>query len=137
MSRSDFWSIAATLIVTGVAYFVGDQKTAYGCIAFGLFIALYLLLTHKKKNEPSSVSVTANPQMIASPQMTANPSVHVHLPGSEQREKPPLPDPKPRALHNLQLHSCKMAQIEESLGSRGGQNGFHLTEDQSKPNAAI
>jgi hypothetical protein len=136
MSRSDFWSIAATLIVTGVGYFVGGQKTAAVCIALGVFIVLYLLLTYKKKGDSPSVSVRANPQMIANPQMTANPSVHVHLPGSEKREKPPLPAKKPRPQHNLQLHSFRMAQIEESLG-RGGPNGFHLAENQSKPNAAI
>jgi hypothetical protein len=144
MSRSDFWSIAATLIVAGVAYFVGGQKTAYGCIALGVLIVLYLLLTHKK-SEPASASSTANAQATASPQITANPqltanpkvSTHIHLPGSERREKPPQSQPKPKPQHNLQLHSCKMVQIEESLGPHGEMGGFHITDDQSKPNAAI
>jgi hypothetical protein len=30
-----------------------------------------------------------------------------------------------------------MAQIEESLGQHGGMTGFHFTDDQSKPNAAV
>jgi hypothetical protein len=144
MSRSDFWSIAATLIVAGVAYFVGGQKTAYGCIALGVLIVLCLLLTHKK-SEPASVSsasnaqATANPQITANPQLTANPKVstHIHLPGSERREKPPQSPSKPKPQHNLQLHSCKMLQIDESVGPYGEMGGFHSTDDQSKPNAAV
>ena len=140
MSRSDFWSIAATLIVAGVAYFVGGQKTAYGCIVLGVVIILYLLLTHKKSESPSA-SITANQQVTANPKMEANPkmsqSVHLHLPRSEKQEKPPLISPKPKPKHNLQLHSCKMLQIEENLGPHGEMNGFHITDDQSKPNTAV
>ena len=53
MSRSDFWPVAVTLIVAGVSYFVGGEKSAYGCIALGAVIVLYLLFTHKK-SEPAS-----------------------------------------------------------------------------------
>jgi hypothetical protein len=144
MSRSDFWSIAATLIVAGVAYFVGGQKTAYGCIGLGVLIALYLLSTHKR-SEPTPVSSTANAQATASPQITANPqltaspkmSTHIHLPGSQRREKPSQSPPKPKPQHNLQLHSCKMLQIEDSIGPHGEMGGFHSTDDQSKPNTAV
>src|SRR5438876_498637 len=53
MSRNDFWPIAITLIVAGVSYFVGGEKSAYGCIALGAVIVLYLLFTHKK-SEPTT-----------------------------------------------------------------------------------
>jgi hypothetical protein len=53
MSRSDFWPVAVTLIVAGVSYFVGGEKSAYVCIALGVGIVLYLLFTHKK-SEPAS-----------------------------------------------------------------------------------
>jgi hypothetical protein len=138
MSRSDFWSIAATLIVAGVAYFVGGQKTAYGCIGLGVLIALYLLATHKK-NEPVPASASANAQATANPHIAVNPnmSTNLHLHLSDKQEKPPLSSPKPEPHHNLRLHSCKMLQIEESLGPHGEMGGFHSTDDQSKPNAAV
>jgi|GEM_PF-3818745 len=40
MARSDFWSIAATLIAAGIAYFIGGKWSAYGSIAVGVLIAL-------------------------------------------------------------------------------------------------
>lgn len=139
MSRSDFWSIAVTLVVAGVAYFVGGQKTAYGCIAVGVLTILYLLFTHKK-SEPTSVSVTTSPQMTANPQVVASPNVSqnvyvVHP--SEKREQPLPARPKPKPQHNLQFQSCKMACIDYSLGQYGGMAGFHFAEDQSKSNAAV
>jgi hypothetical protein len=73
MSRSDFWSIAATLIVAGVAYFVGGKISAYGCIGLGMCIALYLLATHKKERPQPSVSMTANPYQDA--KQEANPKM--------------------------------------------------------------
>jgi hypothetical protein len=144
MSRSDFWSIAATLIVTGVGYFVGGPKTAYGCIGLGVFIILYLIFTHKKNklavSTTASAQSTANPQITANPQLTANPNVsqslHLHL-SDQQKQKPPLAPSKPKPQHNLGLHSCKMVQIEENIGPHGEMNGFHSTDDQSKPNAAV
>jgi hypothetical protein len=140
MSRSDGWSIAATLIVAGIAYFIGGQRSAYGCIALGFVIALYLLSTHKKV-EPTPASASASATAQSSPQMAANPSMnqstHIHLDGSERLEGPKLPPPKPRPPHNLQLHSCRMIQIDESRGPHGEMGGFHSTDDQSKPNAAV
>src|SRR5262249_15753066 len=71
---------------------------------------------------------------------TANPSqtqnVNVNL--SPLSPLPaPLPAPKPRPQHNLRLHSCKMMKIEPSYGEGGDVQGFHPTDDQSKPNAAV
>ncbi len=61
MSRSDFWPVAITLIVAGVSYFVGGQKSAYACIAVGAVIVLALLLT-PKKSDAASVGMS-NPQV--------------------------------------------------------------------------
>lgn len=138
MSRSDFWSIAATLIVAGAGYFVSAKVTAYTCIGLGVATILVLLLT-PKKSETASASQTANPQMIANPQMTANPQInqHFHLPGSEKPEQRTLPPVKPKPQHNLKFHSCRMAKIRETLGNRAEMEGFHLPDDQSNPNAAV
>jgi hypothetical protein len=145
MSRSDFWSIAATLIVAGAGYFIGGQKAAYGSIGIGVLIALYLLATHKK-SEPAAANTanaqsTASPQITTNPQITANPVVsqhtHLHLSGHDQPEKHPVPAPKPRPHHNLRLHSCKMMKIEPSYGEGGDADEFHATDDQTKPNAAV
>jgi len=136
MSRSDFWSIAATLIITGAAYFVGGRISAYVCMGFGVLIALYLLATHKK-TEPVPANASAKAQATANPQLTANPVQSVVLNLSDKQEKHPVPPSKPKPKHNLRLHSYKMIQIEESLGPHGEMGGFHITDDQSKPNAAI
>lgn len=45
MSRGDLWSVAVTLIVTGIGYFVGGPKAAYGCLIVGFAIALILHFT--------------------------------------------------------------------------------------------
>jgi len=136
MSRSDFWSIAATLIITGAAYFVGGRISAYVCVGFGVLIALYLLATHKK-TEPVPANASAKAQASANPQLIANPVQSVVLNLSDKQEKHPVPPPKPKPQHNLQLHSCKMLQVEESLGLHGEMGGFHFTDDQSKPNAGV
>ena len=136
MSRSDFWSIAATLIITGAAYFVGGRISAYVCMGFGVLIALYLLATHKKA-ESVPANAFAKAQATANPQFTANPVQSVVLNLSDKLEKHPVPPSKPELQHNLRLHSCKMIQIEESIGPHGEMGGFHITDDQSKPNAAI
>lgn len=136
MSRSDFWSIAATLIITGAAYFAGGRISAYVCIGFGVLIALYLLATHKK-TEPAPANASAKAQATANPQLTANPVQSVVLNLSDKQEKHSVPPPKPKPQHNLQLHSCKMLQVDESLGPHGEMGGFHSSDDQSKPNAAV
>jgi hypothetical protein len=134
MSRSDFWSIAATLIVAGIAYFVGGRVSAYGCIALGICIALYLLTTHKKEQSSSPVTLTSNPHQEV--KQEANPTINVY---AHPPEKPvaPAPRPKPKPTHNLHLHSCRMAKIEESMGNHGEMNGFHFPYNQSEPNAAV
>ncbi len=94
MSRSDFWSIAATLIVAGVGYFVSAKVTAYTCIGLGAATILVLLLTPKKNEPAGSYSST----QIANPQM--NQHLNLHLPGSEKQEKPIPPPAKPKPQHN-------------------------------------
>jgi hypothetical protein len=131
VSRSDFWSIAATLIVAGVGYFVSAKVTAYTCIGLGVATILVLLLTPKKNEPASSYRAT----QIANPQM--NQHINLHLPGSEKQEKLIAPPAKPKPQHNLKLHSCRMAQIKESIGPRGEMSGFHFTDYQSNPNAAV
>lgn len=140
MSRSDFWSIAATLIVAGIAYFIGGARTAYGCIGLGVAIALYLLATNKKPPTQVPVENKQKQEVRQVVKQEANPSLkqdfHFNLPGPAPA--PPRVSPaKPKAQHNLQFHSCSMAKIGENLGSHGEMNGFHFPEDQSKPNAAI
>jgi hypothetical protein len=138
MSRGDFWSIAATLIVAGVGYFVGGKWTAYGCIGLGGLIILYLLFTHQEKEASPATQTatqTANPQMTANPHLSQN--ISLHLPGPEKQEKTIPPPAKPKPQHNLKLQSCRMARVEENLGPHGEMNGFHFPEDQAKPNAAI
>src|SRR5258707_548851 len=100
MSRSDFWSIAATLIITGAAYFVGGRVSAYVCTGFGVLIALYLLATHKK-TEPVPATASAKAQATANPQLTANPVQSVVLNLSDKQEKHLVPPPKPKPQHNL------------------------------------
>jgi hypothetical protein len=137
MSRSDFWSIAVTLIVAGVGYFVSAKATAYTCIGLGVITILVLLLTPKKSEPATSYRATqnANPQMTANPHVSQN--INLHLPGSEKQEKPIPPPAKPKPQHNLKLHSCKMARIEDNMGPRGEMSGFRFAEDQSSPNAAV
>jgi hypothetical protein len=135
MSRNDFWSIAATLIVAGAAYFVGGKVTAWGCIGLGAGIILYLLFTHKSA-EPVAVSVKqeANSAMTANPSLSQNINLHIPL---HPPEPAPRPEPKPRPRPNLQLQNCRMATIEDVLGDHGGMKGFCFPNDQSKPNAAV
>jgi len=136
MARSDFWSIAATLIVAGIGYFVGGKVTAYGCIGLGAVIILYLFATHKKSElAPVTVKQEANPSMTASPSLSQ--SINLHIP-----PLPPIPEaaplvPKPRPRPNLQLQSYRMAKIDDVLGDHGEMNGFCFPDDQSKPNAAV
>jgi hypothetical protein len=136
MSRSDFWSIAATLIITGAVYFVGGRISASVCIGLGVLIALYLLATYKK-HEPVPPSASANAQATANPHLSANPVQSVIVNLSDKQEKPTVPPPKPKPQHNLRFHSCKMLQIDESLGPHAEMGGFHSTDDQTKPNAAV
>jgi hypothetical protein len=99
MSRGDAWSLAITLIATGIGYFVGGPIAAWVCLIAGLVIALILHFTRPKKEEekkpetPVAVSVkdSFNPQI----KQEANPSFHLHL-GSEPKRLPPLPVPKPK-----------------------------------------
>jgi len=48
MSRGDGWSVAATLVIAGIAYFIGGAKAAIGAIVVGVLIGLYLHLTKGK-----------------------------------------------------------------------------------------
>jgi hypothetical protein len=99
MSRADWWSVAATLLATGVGYFVGGEKAAYGCLIAGAIIALVLHFTrHKKKEEAKpepekSSDLKVKDSFNPSFKQEANPSFHVHL-GSEPTPVPPPPKEK-------------------------------------------
>lgn len=51
MSRGDWWSVAATLIIGGIAYFIGGAKAACVAIVIGIGIALVLHFTRPKRIE--------------------------------------------------------------------------------------
>jgi hypothetical protein len=51
VSRRDGWSIAATLVVGGLAYFIGGAKAAWVAIAIGLAIGGWLHLTEDVVNK--------------------------------------------------------------------------------------
>src|SRR5260370_27513397 len=98
MSRSDFWSIAATLIVAGVGYFVSGKATAYGCIGLGVFIMITLLLARKKQEASltQTATLTANPQMTAHPHQSQNISLHLPGPANQEKLVRPPADPRPQ-----------------------------------------
>jgi hypothetical protein len=112
MSRSDFWSIAATLIVAGVAYFVGGARTAYGCIGLGVAIALYLFATHKKAEPHTPVEYKQNQEVKQVVKQEANPSLkqdfHFNLPAPVTGQ-PAFPAPvKPKPQHDTQLRDFRL-----------------------------
>lgn len=47
MSRGDWWSVLATLVVTGAGYFAGGRMVALGCFVFAGIIGIGLHLTRK------------------------------------------------------------------------------------------
>jgi len=142
MARSDFWSIAATLITAGIAYFIGGKWSAYGSIAVGVLIALYLLFTKKKEPTRANISVRqeANPTQTvnSNPQQNVNasPTINVY---PERRPARPARTfvERQKPSHNLKLQACRLAAIEETLAEHGSVNGFCLSPDQSRPNAVI
>jgi hypothetical protein len=134
MSRSDLWSIAATLIVTGAGYFLGGQKAAYGAITLGIAIGLYLVTTSKKKDETSP---TISQRAEVNPQINTNVSPHFHFsaPTPEKADiKPQAWQPiKPKPRHNLGFHSCDVIQIDVATN----ESGLVRADDQSRPNAFV
>jgi len=89
MSRGDWWSVSATLVAGGIAYFIGGAKAAIGCIVVGLAIAVILHFTGRKKekekegDKPATVGVrdSFNPNL----KQEANPSFHPHIGGEKQQ----------------------------------------------------
>jgi hypothetical protein len=51
MSRDNWWSVAAILILTGIGYFVGREKAVLCCLIFGTIIAIILYCTRRKKEK--------------------------------------------------------------------------------------
>ena len=49
MSREDAWSVAVTLVISGIVYFAGSRNAALGCLALGFIIVVILNLTRKNK----------------------------------------------------------------------------------------
>jgi hypothetical protein len=54
MSRSDWWSIAVTLVLSGLAYFIGAPRLSIAALVVGLGIGIYLHKFPEKHEEKVS-----------------------------------------------------------------------------------
>lgn len=54
MSRSDWWSIAVTLFLAGLTYFIGAPRLSIAALIVGLGIGIYLHKFREKREEKAS-----------------------------------------------------------------------------------
>src|SRR5436305_15241632 len=101
MNRSDWVSIAVTLIAIAVSYYLGGPRTAVYCgIAGSAIFVVLMLLKHRKKGENLGSSAQFK-QQITSPALTqnANPTINVNIgnqaPTQEPRAQAARPEPTP------------------------------------------
>jgi len=84
MSRGDWGSVAATLILAGVAYFIGGARAAFAAIVIGLSIGAILHFTKKKEskaaeeqgdNSTKRTKSTAFPEDVRQSQAIGKPDI--------------------------------------------------------------
>ena len=82
-SRADWITVAVTLILFGLAYYLSGAKAAFICLVAGSTILVVMLFFKRKKPPPDppsqSSQQTANPTVT----QTANPTVNVNI-GNQQ-----------------------------------------------------
>jgi hypothetical protein len=129
MSRGDGWSVAATLIAGGIAYFVGGAKAAIACIVAGVLIGLFLHFSKPKEAKKEiSAATTADVRDSFNPtnSFTASPHIeqHVHLGGSHQKTieqpSPPLPNLqcKPVVQDWLSANDGAFSRYQQDIGKQ-------------------
>lgn len=148
MSRGDGWSVAATLIATGIGYFVGGPKAAWGCLIVGLLIALILHFTRPRKELGTlpaalpSVKDSFNPEFKqeTSPTQTQNMTgvkFETHYHGTSSRSPAPPAPPRvspPKNRPNMRCLGPTDLIIRQGLDGHGFYEG---TNDDGVPGSIV
>lgn len=127
MSREDWWSVAATLIVSGIGYFVGGEKTAYGCLIVGFIIAIILHLTRSKKEKNPAPPTSSVDNSASQTQTGIKFEQHIYpaqtSPVLPVLSEPPLEPKEPDRRSNIRCLGPQITRL------RTGISGYGFYED--------
>ena len=125
MDRSDWISLAVTLVAIALSYYLGGARTAAYCGVTGVLILFVLILFRRRNKDTNSLS-TQSSQQTANPVITqnANPTINVNIANQPQAHEPKpvravINDPEP----NIRFIESKAVDIYEAEGK------FSKTQD--------
>jgi len=97
-SRADWITVAVTLILFGLAYYLSGPKAAFICLALGIVILVATMIFKREKQPPAppsqSVQQKANPSITQNPTQTVNVNIDSQ-PRTQPTPAAPSTEPRP------------------------------------------
>jgi hypothetical protein len=123
-SRADWITVAVTLLLFGIAYYVSGPRVAVWCLIAGvtILIVMMLLKRDKERGEPiQSSQQTANPSLT----QNASPTINVNIGTHPDSVKVPAPAATPKSEPNVKFLGIRLIRVEFVANVARDLSSFH------------